>query len=223
MEIAAIFKNPAPYGLGIKYLLIVMIMAFVGSLTGCSPKGDQGYVPMMVGTTWECRMETSEPGRGKEKQIRSGTVVCRCVAKERIRGRDYLKFMTFMQGFPGTSEFAIWHRQTTNGIYVIKLKQENPESLLLPLPPKVGLSWTAEESEAKIVGFIEAVETVDVPERSYANCHRIKYESYDSQGRALNKTTLWLAKGIGFVKVESESEAAGSKTKQWLTKYSPAR
>jgi hypothetical protein len=203
-----------------KGLFIVLGLAILVPLSGCHSKSELGYVPLVVGATWEYRTEAIEEGRGKEKQIRAGTTMCRCVARESIAGKDYLKCMTFMQGSPGMSEFALWERQAVDGIYEIRLKPENPEILLLPLPLRVGLSWTNEESQAKSIGLVEAVETVDLPERSYPNCLKIKYDMYDGQGRVLNKTTLWLAKGVGWVKVDTESVVGHARTKLWLTRYS---
>ena len=213
-------KRSEADGMGVKGLFIVMGLAMVVSLSGCHSKSELDYLPMVVGATWEYRMETLEEGRGKEKQIRAGTVVCRCVARERIAGKDYLKCMTFQQGSPGTVECACWYRRAGDGLYQIRLKPENLEILLFPLPLRVGLSWTTEESKAKTVGLVEAVETVDLPERSYPNCFKIKYDMYDNQGRVLNKTTLWLAKGVGWVKADTESVVGHARTKQWLTRYS---
>ena len=116
-----------------------------------------------------------------------------------------------------------WVRCATNGIFQIVFKQDNPERLLFPLPPRVGLSWTVEESEAKTVGSIEAKESVDLPGQSYPDCLRIKIEGFDNQGRILSKSTFWFARGSGAVKAESESMLTGTKTKSWLTKLSVAR
>jgi hypothetical protein len=212
-------RNSEAHETGVKCLLGIMGLLSLPLLSGCHPQGELDYVPMAVGATWEYRMETSEERGGKEKQVRSGTVVRRCVGSERIAGKDYLKCMSFYQGFPDMSEFASWQRRGADGVHQIVLKKENPERLAVPLPLKVGRSWTTEESQAKAVGLIEGVETVDLPERSYPNCFKLKFENYDKQGRLLNKSTFWLAGGIGVVKGETESEAGGSRTKQWLTRY----
>jgi hypothetical protein len=188
--------------------------------SGCGPKASPDYLPMAVGATWEHRVEMTEEQPGKEKQFSSGTEVSRCVGKETIAGRQYLKAMTFHQGPSGTFEFAMWHRRAADGIYMVRVKPENPEILLLPFPPKPGLSWTNMEPGAKSVWSIEAIETVDLPERSYPDCIKLTYRAYGNMGRELNKGTLWLARGIGCVKSEAESVPGAARSKSWLTRSS---
>lgn len=142
---------------------------------------------------------------------------------ERINRKDYTKVLTFHQGLTGMPDAISWVRCATNGFYQIILKKENPERLLFPLPPRVGLSWTVEESDGKTVGSVEAKESVDLPEHSYPDCLRIKIERFDNQERILSKSTFWFARGTGAVKAESESLLTGTKTKSWLTQLSAAR
>jgi hypothetical protein len=213
--------NPKARGLGIQSFVILASLAI--SLGGCTSKTEPEYLPMVVGASWEYRTETLEKPRGKGEQVRSGTAIIRCVGTERIGGKDYVKCVTFAQGPGGTSEIASWYRRGTDGFYIIRFKKENPEMLLIPLPLKIGDSWTTEESQAKTVALVESLETVDLPQRSYPNCFRLKYVNYDHQARIANQTTLWLAPGVGWIKAESASEAGGATTKQWLTKYSSAK
>ncbi len=174
---------------------------------------------MAVGARWEYRMEVTQ-GRGKEKQVHSGTVVVRCVGTEKVGGQAYFKCISFTQTTSESQELHSWIRRGANGLYMIKLKSENPESLVFPLPLKVGSSWTTEAPQGRTTGLIEAIETVDLPERSFSDCFRIVYENFDAQGQSVNKTTFWLAKGVGWAKAESVSGPGASTVKQWLTRYS---
>jgi serine/threonine protein kinase len=114
----------------------------------------QDYFPLAVGATWEYAAETVTRAPGREPQIRSGTEVCRCVAIEKIGGKEYFKVVTFFRDFPDASEATTWYRRAADGIYRIDGKSENPERLFLPLPPRGGYSWTVAESTGKSVSSI---------------------------------------------------------------------
>jgi hypothetical protein len=196
-----------------------------GTLVGCSRPAVSDYVPLVVGSIREYRMEVSEPGKGKQmqRQIHSGTVISRYAEVERINNKDYIKVLTFHQGLPGMGDFVHWIRCAPDGLYQIIGNKDNQERLLIPLPPRVGQSWTTEDSDGKEVGSFDATETVDLPDRTFPDCVRIRIERHDNQDRVLTTTTFWLAKGNGFVKAESEALSNGAKTKTWLAKVTSAK
>jgi hypothetical protein len=180
------------------------LLVIIGLPSSCAKQVKKDYLPLYVGGYWEYAAETSAPVRGRENQARTGTEICRCVAVEKIEGKDYFKVVTFFQGFPEMPDSVTWYRRASNGIYRIDGKIDNPERLFLPLPPDPGFSWTVEEPGGKSVGTIEAEPSVDLPQRSYRDCLKLKMENFDPHGKTASKTTIYLASGVGGVKAEME-------------------
>jgi serine/threonine protein kinase len=184
-------------------LLLLALANWYGKTRLANPLAPD-YFPMAVGATWEYAAETATRVPGRDPQIRSGTEVCRCVAIEKIGGQEYFKVVTFFRGFPDASEAATWYRRAADGIYRIDGKSENPERLFLPLPSQGEYSWTVEESAAKSVSSIAAIETVDLPECSYRDCLKLHTVNSDKQGRITSQSTFYFVRGLGGVKGDLE-------------------
>jgi hypothetical protein len=141
---------------------------------------------------------------GKESQIRTGKEICRCVGVEKIGGQEYFKVVTFFEGFPEMNEANTWYRRAAEGVYRVDGSATNQEQFFFPLPLKPGTAWTNETSGGRTVGVIEGPATVDLPNRSYSNCAKVRLEMADKKGKILGKTALYLAPGVGGVKAETE-------------------
>jgi hypothetical protein len=195
-------------------------LIIIGLLSGCAKKVERDYQPLYVGGYWEFTAETSKLVRGQESQIRTGMEIARCVGMQKIGGQDYFKVLTFFQGFPEMSESVTWYRRASDGIYRIDGKTDNPERLFLPLPPKAGYSWTVEEASGKSVGTIGVEASVDLPERSYADCITLHMEKSDAHGKIASKSTIYFARGVGVVK--GDMEFGDVRLKLRLNKCSPS-
>jgi hypothetical protein len=132
-----------------------------------------------------------------------GTIIEREDGTVNINGKTYHRFITSYDGIPGTETEVGYRRLAPDGIYSRKSTEENaPESLEIPLPPKIGRTWSYSREDLRMEKEIATLEDLDTAEKTYKRC--LKITGKGRQGFRSVKTVSYYAPKIGLVKMSME-------------------
>lgn len=164
-----------------------------------SPSEWEAYFPLSDGARWEYSVEISL----SSSDVKKGRAAMRIDGQEVIDGQRYYKYITNYFDLPGLQGDLSYYRKSMEGIFKIERTNKNmPEFLITPFPIAPGRTWTVIKPEGETHYRVEAVETVELPNRKYENCLKISYEWDTKQAseRGYLKGISYRARGIGEIK-----------------------
>ncbi len=175
---------------------VVALIAVVLCFIACSRSNEEGYFPHpRDGSRWEYKLEYMAPLLG----VRSGKMLVRVDGTEPIGDHTYFKYVSVLSGIPGAEPEVWFYRRSPDGILRIDGKhRDGPEYLETPFPLEVGNTWAVNGPERQAEYRVEAIETLELFDKTYDECLKISYTS--TEGLDHFQGTLYLAKGIGLVK-----------------------
>jgi len=123
--------------------------------------------------------------------------------KVTIGGKEYYKTVTTFQDIPGFQTHVSYTRLGDDGVYSRESTDANaPETLVFPLPPTVGRTWSFVQPNGKIEKRIASIEDYDTAKNTYRQC--LKLISNGSVGNRSFSTTTYYAPSIGLVLMSTE-------------------
>jgi hypothetical protein len=127
--------------------------------------------------------------------MQQASLVLRGGPQETINGHTYRKQVAEFSGIPSIPTAITYARMTRQGIFTLNGHHlEIPEQLDPALPLVVGNRWQTVDGDGASQRVAEAIETVDLPDRSYDRC--LKISTTGPKGTA----SEWYAPNIGLVK-----------------------
>jgi hypothetical protein len=171
-------------------------MSLLIAVCSCSKPAGQGadYLPPLSnGASWHYNIEYMAFGVG----VQNGKAVDRIDGTESLGGKTYFKEVVVYSGIPGAEPEITYHRQGPEGVFSIDGKhKDRGEYLEFPFPLNVGKAWTVTSPARTLDYKVESIETLELIDRKYEDCLKLSFVANDGQ-----RGTIWLAKGIGAVKV----------------------
>jgi len=173
-------------------LLKTMFLALSFFLVTCAQQGEKDYFPVSVTSRWEYEGEMLNYGKFSRIKIAS------FIDGEKIlHGKKYYRMVSV---FDFTQEPQISYlRKTQDGIYLVEEEyKDKSEILSVPLPLKLGNTWTVNSAEEKGEYSILSRETVYLFDKQYAHCFKIifkgTFRGFDTE------RTQYFAPNVGLVK-----------------------
>lgn len=157
-----------------------------------------------VGRYGECRYSLEVLSR--DAGAITGELVVRHVGTEEIEGRLYQKYTSASSGLP-MPQTANHYRKAPDGIYTIERDASLPlpEQKVIPLPLRVGDTWSSVHSTAgRQECRAEAEETAELVDRRYRRSIRVTCDVGDG-----DTWTTYYAPGFGSVKSVADMKSKG--------------
>jgi hypothetical protein len=200
-----------------------------GAAVGAEPPAGTDYYPLADGARWEfaSRYEVrSQP----DAPARTGRRVDAISGSEEVAGHTYLRFSSTLEGIgdsPVTGRSLL--RAAPDGIYA-RTDATAPETLVLPLPPSVGRSWTWQDGWGSWTGKIERQLAVETPAGRFDDCIEVTVElATGAAGARGGVHRRWdYCRGVGAVRQVTTTEMPGpaapivAVTEEELTRSEPA-
>lgn len=182
--------------------VIFNVCFFIVCKTGFAQQPDSvsAYFPLQIGNQWNY-----------------GTFTRTIVGTKQIRNHLYYEMNT---SFGPSGEYPTWFRMSNDTVYVIGWATDTTESPLYNLNADIGDSITLaseyECSYGKAIIMSSKSDSVSTPSGTYFHCYRFVH--IGAQCPDAGMTESWLAKGIGTIKLITES--IGGPITAVLTSYS---
>ena len=176
---------------------MILIVIYILGIAGCSNEGEKlglgneedSYLPVTVGSWWKY-VDSEYPEYAKEMIVITGT-------KRLENGKIVM--------VAETSEDQGYLSQVSNDMILFHEKLDDLKGELVYNPPlKVGATWQSNNVSAKVV----AKEVINTPAGLFEDCYRVDvnvphadYYDYYYDEYSDNKYAVWLAQGVGPVKI----------------------
>ena len=186
------------------------------------------YYPLGPGTVWvyEARYEVSGP---PELPVRTGSRTERIDGTVEHDGETLYRFRSTLEGLgapPVTGESLL--RAAPDGIHA-RTEPTARETLLLPLPPTAGRTWTWSDEWGRWEAHVSRAAAAETPAGRFDDCVDVTLEVATAPGQAhrgLRRVSTY-CRGVGLVRQLSTTQSPGptgplvSTTDEHLTRYEP--
>jgi hypothetical protein len=143
-----------------------------------------------------------------------GTAVITVPGTTTIDGKTYHKVVTKCEGLPWDEMPTYYNRLGEDGIYTRHDKSEEGKDVMgLPLPPKIGETWSYTTESEEVEGKILARMTVDIGDQRYKHCLKVRSTVTYEEGGTMRATSFY-APHIGLIKMTTEND--NGFTVNWL-------
>jgi len=203
----------------------------IASIVGCGKKGSpfapastvHPYFPLAIGNWWEYKATVEILG----EQVRGyvGYVRTEVTGTTNIGGKIY--FVVVTTSTEQSEQVTAYYCSTDQGIFSYSTDLST-EFLSLPSSLKVGSSWTVGPVTETVdtrsfscseTWWVISRESVTIPAGTFNNCYKIGREMI-MDGEKIGESYLWLAPGVGQVRVEGNIGIFGIVVREELVRYS---
>jgi hypothetical protein len=162
-------------------------------------QGQDNFVVLDVGIKYLYDVEL-----GSGLGARRAESIERIEGKESINGREYFRTVNVISGIPGTEPDVYFQRLAADGLYVLRYVNGKPiEQLSLPLPFKIGRSWSSRFGDFQSTCRVEAHEPAILPTKTYEDAYKVACTG--RMKRRHFKSYGYYVAGIGAVRYVQEN------------------
>ena len=165
----------------------------------------QGFVPLEDGLklVYDVDYVTGVGGIGT---VQSAEAIQRVDGKKTIDGKEYFRVLLVVKGMPGWEPEVTYQRIGDGGLHEVRYLGGRPvESLVLPVPLKLGQTWQTEMPKVDVSCRVDAREPAILPEKTYEDAYKVSCSG--NRGPLYFKSHTYWVEGVGWVKMVQEAGA----------------
>ena len=164
------------------------------------------YFPLKIGSQWVYKDVTTGP-QGNETERENLYVI---TGVEQYQGKECIVLNRLMNKMPMFASKDLYvidsDKLFTFGSKDIREGKKEP-ALMLKFPLKTGEKWETNEDSVRRIHTVAGEEDVEVPAGKFKAWKMENKYIFEKGIRQTSETTVWYAKDVGVVKVESKAKA----------------